>query len=396
MPERKTPSRLRWYLYDAGNTIVELSVSLYLVVFLTAGGRTDPRSVGAIYAGSTWLATFFGLALGSHIDRTRNVMGPLKLLTVLSAAAICLISVIPPRFTTLLLTSAFIGNFAFVLAVLAYTSMMRSVAGSASLLSVSGRGVAASYIGGLCAVLIWIAIERSLLHPSARTFTFLFSGLAYLLFALPLLFQGAPPPSPVVASAAPAHRLVDRHTLWYLLGVLLMTAGLHGTALNVVSFLSKTQHVSQSKAQTIWIVGVAAVVIGAGLVGLVGKRIARSSVAAFAVAIGTWVACLAILWRSSGIGTLIIAIVVAGACSGFILSTLRGLFAGITSESRQGAGFGAYFVFQRIGQGIGPLVWTLADARRADTSLSPLLMALLGAGSLLMFGLAKKQIWKRS
>lgn len=345
------------------------------------------------YAFSTWVATGLGLLVGSVIDRSKDAHRPLRVFTTLSALSVALLSLVPGRHPFLLLGFAFLGNASFILATLAYTSMLRAVTGDANLVAISGRGVAASYLGALSGMLVWIGLTRFVLHDG-EFYIFTFAALAWFLSALPLLLQDHPPAAPT-GTGSRQDRAVSRQTqLWFLLGVLLVTAGLHGTALNMVAYLEQIHAVASSRAQEIWVVGVVAVIAGAGAVGAFGKLVERHPYSWLMVSILAWCAAVACLAFGLNRPLLIVVVALAGVASGSILGGLRGEFAAITNAGRQGTSFGTYFLFQRVGQGIGPLFWILVQSKRstfdAALSPSPLAMAILGLGGVVMFALAKR------
>jgi MFS family permease len=378
----RSASRLRWYLYDAGNTIVELAVSLNLFAFFAASGRLTNRDVGLVYAVSTWVATGLGFALGSLIDRTGNAIGPLRILTVASATFISALSLLPREHETTLLTCAALGNLTFILGALAYTSMMKGISRGTSVLAVSGRGVAASYVGSLAAIVLWLLVVRRISDQAAQVYVFLYSGILYLACSLPLLRETAPR-----RRVRPRGRpILSRRHILFLAGAMLITAGLHGTALNLIPFL-ESRGLDDSEAQMIWAFGAATVILGAAAVGVFGRAIRTSARPWLAGPILVWALAVGALTVVSGSAGILAAVGVAGACAGSILSVVRGQFAASTSLSRQGVGFGTFFLFQRLGQGIGPMGWTLMDGREVVSGFAPgpLLMAGLGVAAAALF-----------
>jgi MFS-type transporter involved in bile tolerance (Atg22 family) len=378
----QSPSRLRWYLYDAGNTIVELAVSLNLFAFFAASGHLTNRDVGLVYAVSTWVATGLGFALGSHIDRTGNAIGALRILTVASAILISALSLVPREAGALLLVCAALGNLTFILGALAYTSMMKGVSRGTSVLSVSGRGVAASYVGSLAAIVVWLLVMRRISDRAALAYVFLYSGILYLAFSLPLLREKAPRRRTRPRNGP----ILSRRYIVFLAGAMLITAALHGTALNLIPFL-EGRGLPEPVAQRIWAFGALTVIVGAAAVGVLGRTIRRNPRRWLAGSIAVWALAVGTLSLDSGLAGVVSAVGVAGACAGWILSTVRGQFAAVTSLARQGIGFGTFFLFQRMGQGLGPVGWTLADNREVVSGFTgaPLLMAAVGVAAALMF-----------
>jgi MFS-type transporter involved in bile tolerance (Atg22 family) len=236
-------------------------------------------------------------------------------------------------------------------------------------------------------------LSRFVLHDG-ESYVFAFAATAYFLCSLPLLFQKPPSASPAGKGSGHDRSVSRRTQVWFLLGVLLVTAGLHGTALNMVAYLGETRGLPGSRAQELWVLGVLAVIAGAGCVGLFGKLVEKYPYTWLMGSILVW--CLAVggLAFPLELPLLVVVVALAGFASGSILGGLRGEFAAITSAERQGTSFGTYFLFQRIGQGIGPLFWILTGSRstlnEAAISLSPVSMSALGLGGIVMFGLAKR------
>lgn len=235
----RSGSVLRWALYDFGNSAFATSVLAVLFSVYFARGLVPPegaRLFGMAVPGESLWGYLMSLVmlcvtgvspfLGAWADRTQRKRELLIFWTGVGSFCTMALFGARPGFLAYACLFTFLATFGFEMSLVFYNAFLLDLADEKELGRVSGLGFALGYIGGgLCLGLNLLMISRpSLFGLSVSTDPtlpiragMLVVGVWWLVFSLPLFWQGKPhtPPPPTRGGEKTLSQLKD--TLQYVI-----------------------------------------------------------------------------------------------------------------------------------------------------------------------------------
>lgn len=371
--------RLAWYSYDFGNTAVELVIALYLAQWVVVDLGYSATSFGLVFGFSTLAAALSAPYLGDRVDRHGQQWEWLVGLSLLAAAFVASLTWLGSARPILLFGVLVLGNYFFNLSAIVYNSTLKRVAQGTNVLSVSASGVGLSYLGGLLALAGIEALVSGKLGGSFRGRSSAYAPAAFffLLFAGPTVLlvkhlarRASPEDQRPRESwlARPWRRVLRRPDVGrLLLAYFVYNAAMYGFALYFPLFLRQGLGLDGSRLSAVWAAAVLCIAAGAYL----GGRVATSvwiTDRALVLSLGLWSVAVAVLAVSAPSPLAYGVIALQALAAGSVIALTRGLLAGETGDSVQGAAFGLMGLAQRLSAGAGAMIWPWLSAQTVQQS----------------------------
>lgn len=351
-----------WALYDYANTMFSMNMlSMYFPLWVTQdmGGKDIYYSLSL--SASVVLAAVTMPVVGSLSDRTRKRVPSLLLFTVISVAFTAAIRVSGGLASALVFFA--VANFAYLVAMVPYDSLLPEVSRGVNIGRVSGLGVALGYLGSVGGLLM----VEPFVDSGGRAAAFIPTAVLFLAFSLPAFFFVKETPIDEPKRRFGLKR--EFRKIWFTLmhtrrypGVLrFMTANLiYSDAINTVIvfmavYASKVIGMDDKDIRTFMIASTVFAALGSFVAGKLtdkwGPRKALMRV------LGLWAFTMALACASPSRAVFWLVGPLAGISLGSTWVSSRALVAALAPERKRGELFGLYNLGGKFGFVMGPLVW---------------------------------------
>ena len=173
------PAVAGWALYDLGNSIWPITVTLYVAPWFIVDREVTDLAYAAVFSITMLAIALLSPLLGAVSDRYGRRLPFLMLFTLLAVAPMGLIALGDSIVLNLLFFAA--AMFCFQLALVYYDALLDTVSDEEGRGRISGLGVALGYLG----VIIGVLLMKPFVDIGGRSWAFLPAGLLFLLFSLP-------------------------------------------------------------------------------------------------------------------------------------------------------------------------------------------------------------------
>jgi UMF1 family MFS transporter len=379
------PRKLAWGTYDLANTIFSMNViSLYLPLWVASSFRRGDVWFAAAYSLSmavTGIVSPLVGALGMKVGHKR-----ILLFTTIAAVGFTALLGSYAELPVILMLFV-IANCAYQLSIVAYNSLLPSVAEPHERGRVSGLGVALGYFGsfvGMLSVLPLIdpshfarlphavaALVRPLLRvvpevPGVivRQNAFLPTAILFGLFALPLFFlvKEKKYDAPKASSAGEAWRTFreirsDRNLLRFFIGTFLYMDAVHTTYIVMGTYGKMAIGLRDGEIVKVMSIAIISAVLGSFAYGFIADRLSKKT--AVLTVIANWIVALSIAVVSRDATTYLVVAVVAGAGLGGVEVVGRVALLALIPEEESGRYFGLFSFVGKASSIVGPQLWAL-------------------------------------
>ena len=360
------PSRpvqvLSWALYDFANTMFSMNMlSMYFPLWVTQdmGGKDIHYSISLSV--SVVLAAVIMPVVGSLSDRMKRRVPFLVFFTLLSVAFTAAIKFSGGLVPALAFFA--VANFAYLVAMVPYDSLLPEVSRGVSIGRVSGLGVALGYVGSIGGLLM----VKPFVDSGGRAAAFIPTAVLFLAFSLPafLLIKEARIEEPKrrfgVKREFRKIWLTMMNTRRYPGVRRFMVANLiYSDAVNTVIvfmavYASKVMGMDDKEIRTFLITSTVFAALGSYVAGKLTDRWGPRK--ALMRVLGLWAFTMALACMSPGRTVFWLVGPLAGISLGSTWVSSRALVAALAPERKRGELFGLYNLGGKFGFVIGPLVW---------------------------------------
>jgi MFS transporter, UMF1 family len=373
-----------WGLYDLANTIFSMNViSLYFPLFIA---ESFPR-------GEVWYAVAYSLSMlavaiaspfaGSIGDRSGHKR-ILLVATILAVGCTAFLGRIEALSVLLLFALA---NFGYQVALVAYNSLITSVADPEDRGRVSGLGVALGYVGsfiGMFAALPFIdpavfarlppllrrVVDTLSIEPVAgaaslvRANAFVPTAILFGLFALPLFFfvrermSDVVEKSPLASVMATLREILrDRNLRNFYIATFLYMDAIHTVYIVMATFARFAMGLDDGQIVRGMSIALGAAVAGSFAYGFLTDRVSGRT--ALLTVLGNWVVVLVYAIFAQGYVGFVGLAMMAGVGLGGVEVVARVALLGLVGEKEKGRYFGFFNFTGRASSIVGPQLWAL-------------------------------------
>ncbi|TAK23407.1 MAG: MFS transporter [Chloroflexota bacterium] len=365
------PSRLAigsWILYDLANTIFSMNiVSLYFSLWVVRDMGARDSDYGLASSASQAVLLVTAPFLGALSDQVPRRMPLLVVTTILCCAATFLLGTWGLAASLILFG---VANYFYQAGLIFYDTLLPSVSDDSNRGRIGGFGVGIGYFGSFVGVGMGLAILGS--DPGAKPLIFKLTGALFLLLAIPCFLWVRERPRAValrgLASARAAFADLTtsiRHVNRYpgLARFLIGRVFYADAATTIIIFMGiyVTQEIgyTETRAQLVLLVGIAAAVVGGIVWGFVVDRIGPRRAIAYVML--TWAFCLSgavaipLLQLPTSLFWLVASL--AGVALGGTWTADRPLLMRLAPPDHLGQYYGLYAMVGRFAAILGPLLW---------------------------------------
>jgi UMF1 family MFS transporter len=373
----KNKELFSWYSYDFGNTILEVTISLFLAQWLIVNNKMPDIWYGVAFAISIVFIVFTSPLWGAYSDylgKRRLFLVIFSLLAALFFALIGLVGImVGDVFLKVILSLIFfvLTNYFFHNAMVFYNAKLFEIA-PGRLGQVSGYGSAFSYLGAIFGLIIvsQFALGRILPIQASRAQVFIPAAVLFTLFSLPAFFFLKDKISGVKrlgfrfkkTFTDVIYDLKNKESypglFRYLISYYFFTDAIVTLSLFGPVFLDKVLGLSDAQKVNIVIIGLSFTILGAALSGRISQHVNPKKNLFYALIIWSFFIVLASVFLTNYFQIFTVFIPL-GFCTGVIMASSRHIFIVLTKGEKQGQFFALYSIFQKISSIFGPLLWGL-------------------------------------
>lgn len=383
-PMQSRRATLSWALYDLANTTFSMNViSLYLPLWIAS---TYPR-------GDVWFAVTYSIsmAITGIVSPVTGALGTKighkRVLLVTTIVAVALTALLGFNHRLLPILAIFlVANCAYQLSIVAYNSLLPSVAGTADRGRVSGLGVALGYLGsfvGMLSVLPLIESDRfeklsqslrELVQPLllvmpregiiARQNAFIPTAILFALFALPLFLFVREHRFGELAGGSfrEAWRTFgeirrDRNLLLFFLGTFLYMDAVHTTYIVMGTYGKMALGLTDGEIVKIMSIAIVTAIAGSFAYGFIADRLAKKT--AVLIVIANWTIALTIAVAVRDFRGFLVVAVAAGIGLGGVEVIGRVALLSLVSDRDSGRYFGFFSFVGKASSIVGPQIWAV-------------------------------------
>jgi UMF1 family MFS transporter len=380
-----TKQKISWGLYDLANTIFSMNViSLYLPLWVASSfprGEVWFAAAYSISMAATGILSPVSGALGGRIGHKR-VLAVTTIMAVGITATLGFNSSLLP-----LLILFAIANFGYQLSIVAYNSLLPSVADPEDRGRVSGLGVALGYFGsfvGMLSVLPLIEPERfrrlsaplrELISPilvrevatgtaAVRENAFLPTALLFGIFALPLFFFVREKKLATIhkgsfAEAWQTAREIgaDRNLLLFFVATFLYMDAVHTTYIVMGTYGKLAIGLSDGDIVKIMSTAILTAIAGSFVYGQITDRTSKKT--AVLIVILNWIVALTLAVFAQSFASFLVVAMVAGIGLGGVEVVGRVALLSLIPENESGRYFGFFGFIGKASSIVGPQVWAV-------------------------------------
>jgi UMF1 family MFS transporter len=367
--------RLGWYLFQFSGEILLTNGVLYFLPWLTNLGVSDSWFNWALI-GTSIVLLLTGFFAGRSNDQKQIGYGYL-----LITSFFMFVFTIGIHMADTMIANrkakGLVGLFCFSgimyffqLGLIFYNSMLRQLSSPTDYIKISGRAVAAGWVGALIGILaVWPFVEGLVpyFRPAGRGQAFLPSamfygvGTALSLFLMRGLTRSRVRLSSEENGAVPGNNSEageDRQIWFFLIALFLFADAVLTIEANATYYLSTVMHFSENGTNTIFLLLIVMAAAGA----LIPARL-RSTVPPKTMLVGIligWVCVLILISVTTNRIAFAFLFALIGVVYGALFAVMRAFFLSLLPAARTSRYFAFYVSFQRFSTLVGPLVWIMA------------------------------------
>ncbi len=359
----------QWGLYDFANSLANVAVSFYFVLWFVENLKSQDYFVSLVVALVTIILLCTLPQIGARADHLGTHVRDLTVLTICSIVSLCLLSVTAlsvshPSSLVVLSVLIFYALFQYFYqaSVAIYTSLLRFVSSPDEIngeVRVAGTGNALGQLGNVVGLLLALPVASMF----GRTAAILSGAILFGLCSVPILLwfrrlktKTATPTIPPRFFAAWKELRRSPDIFHYLLGYYLLADAILTLQLFLSLYLTIVARLSDSSKTLL--------MAGALLVGVVGAMLAKKIASkwsvkrAIEISILSWALLLALFAFVAHPLLFVLVTLLNGFIFGLLFSLSQAYYSTLVPITEQARYFGIYTVFERASSLLGPLLWS--------------------------------------
>ncbi|HAV42449.1 TPA: MFS transporter [bacterium] len=372
---------LSWSLYDFANSIFSVNIlSLYFPLWIVVTQSGKDFLYGFVVSASLLTVALGGPLAGAISDR-KGKRQPFLIFFTLTAIFFTFFLNKGGLYGGLFLF--FLANFSYQISGIFYNTLLKEVAKTENVGSISGYGVAFGYLGAISSLLI----VRPLVEKGGYEASFIPTALLYLIFALPCFFFVKESPR---LKREESFSIIEvqkkifetlkklkesRGFISFFITYFLATNAISAVTAFMAIYVKKVVGLMDEEMNTLFILSTIFAAIGALISGKLGDKIGHKQTIGFILIIWCLVIILALFATSRSVYLLLGPLV--GLCLG-VWGVARALGLIIAPPEKIGEFFGLYAFAGKSAEVLGPLVWGLIAFLLQDFGILKYRLALLG------------------
>lgn len=386
--QRSWRAKISWGLYDLANTIFSMNViSLYFPLWIASEHPRGATLYAFAYSISMLFVAVASPLAGSIGDRRGHK--PILIATSLLAIGLTpLLGLSGSLATALVLFGA--ANFGYQLSLVAYNSLLTSVAAPHERGRISGIGVALGYVGSFVGMLSAYPFTQGTtfakLPPAVASFVnrltvvpmsaasgvvrenaFVPTAILFAIFAIPVaLFvreqlagvERAPFRATVAEIRSTFRTIVGQPDLRrFFLATFLYMDAIHTVYIVMATYAKFAIGLDDGQIVTVMSIALGGAVIGSFVYGVITDRLPRKT--SMAIVLANWVVALLLAITATSFSTYLAVAIVAGVGLGGVETVTRVALLALVPEEERGRYFGFFNLTGKASSIVGPQLWAL-------------------------------------
>ena len=395
---------LAWAFYDFANTIWALNIlSLYFPLWVVQDMDAKQSTLSITLSSSMLLVAIVSPALGAVSDQTGKRLQFLA--SAILITVICTVLLGLPHKLGFALGFFIIANFAYQSGNVFYDSLLTTISKFENRGTISGLGVAFGYVGSFAGIILIAPIASNW----GRVSTFVPTGVAFLLFALPccLLIKEIPSGKDLSVnllkeSYVQIYQTIRQHSQHINLFRFIAARFLYVDAINTLLvfmaiYLTEVIGFNDSTIRVLLLTSASSAIIGSFLYGRLTDYLGPKNT--LFIILAQWIVVFIGLAATSSPLFIWVIGFLTGTALGGTWTADRTLLTRLAPPSQIGEFFGLYQLAGKFAAVIGPLIWgvtveslaELGNMRFRIAILALLINVVLGLLTLTLVKLPTKQ-----
>lgn len=380
------PRKLAWGFYDLANTIFSMNViSLYLPLWVASEFARGEVLYAVAYSASMLVVALVSPLVGAMGER----VGQKRVLLVSTVCAVAATAAISQGSSLGVVLFIFaIANIGYQLGIVAYNSLLPSVAEPAERGRASGLGVALGYVGSFSGMMLALPFTSSEHYAKApqwlqhvvdalsvtdvatagvhRENVFIPTAILFALFAVPLflLVKERKPAATRSTSlrlevlATGRTILRDRNLLRFFLGTFFYMDAVHTTYIVMATYGKFAAKLSDADIVKVMSVAILTAVGGSFLYGWLTDRMTRRG--SMLLVVVNWIIALTLATFVYDFNSFLAVAIIAGFGLGGVEVVSRVALLSLVGEQESGRFFGFFNLTGKASSIVGPQLWALS------------------------------------
>lgn len=366
-----------WGLYDFANSVIQITVLLYLSQWLVVDNGLSELAYGAIFSISTAVLLISSPFVGVYIDRLRTKLPALKVLTVIIAVLFLALGYLTLRpladsNVTLgaVIVLALIVNVIYQTSLTFFASLIPGLGKRSEYGKISGWGEFFNNAGLVFGILLTLPIvsgKVSVLGITGRSAVFLPAGLAFVLLTFPFFRYFVERARRVDTSVSLGLLMGKTKSLlvglpkfpqmmWFLIGFYFVSDAVRTVFLFFPVYFEKVWGIPDEQKGLLTLGIIAVMMFGAVAFGQLADKYGTRKVLVRVVGLMVVTLLMLLPYSRFGMPAAAMLVVIALLWGGYF-GVSRAMLVKLAPAKQVGEYLGLYVLFERFASVVAPLVW---------------------------------------